>query len=91
MDVGDLRQGTRSLQVWKPKYSEAFPEATVREGADGLTLRADEVGTQRAFTNADHIIAAGRTDWHALYQAIHKGRMGGAVLSLQRNEQGDRS
>ena len=35
-----LRQGTRSLEVQKPNFSEAF-----REGADEPTLRADEVGT----------------------------------------------
>ena len=26
VDVGDLRQGTRSLKVQKPQFSEAFPE-----------------------------------------------------------------
>ena len=36
----------------KTKFSETFPEAAIREeGADELTLRADEVGTQRAFSN----------------------------------------
>ena len=34
VDVGDLRQGTRSLEVQKPQFSETFPEAAVREGAD---------------------------------------------------------
>ena len=33
----------------------AYPEADIREGVDELTLRADEVGTQRAFINPDHI------------------------------------
>ena len=47
VDVGHLRQGTRSLKVRKPKFREAFPEATIKEGAAELTLRADEVGTQR--------------------------------------------
>ena len=45
VDVGHLRQGTRSLLVKKPKFGEAFSEATIREGADELTLRADEVVT----------------------------------------------
>ena len=53
--VGDLHQGTSSLQVRKPQFSEAFPEATIREGADELTLRADEVGTQRTFIDTTHI------------------------------------
>ena len=39
----------------KPKFSEAHPEAAIREGADELTLRADEVETLRAFINMDHI------------------------------------
>ena len=41
--MGDLSRGTRSLPVQKPQFSEASPEATIREGADELTLRADEV------------------------------------------------
>ena len=55
VDVGGLRRGTVSVDVKKPQFSEAFPEAVIREGADELTLRADEVGTQRAFTNTKHI------------------------------------
>ena len=55
VDVGDLRRGTRSLLVKKPMFSEAFPEAATREGADELTLRADEEGMQRAFINTEHI------------------------------------
>ena len=41
VDVGDLRRGTRSLPGQKPQ----FAEATIREGAYELTLRAGEVGT----------------------------------------------
>ena len=48
MDVGHLRQGTRPHHVQKPNISEAFPEAAIREGADELTMRADEVETLRA-------------------------------------------
>ena len=78
VDVGDLRQGTRSRKVQKPQFSEAYPEATIREGADELTLRADEVGTQRAFINTEHteferwgppLVDA---DWDAFCQAIYK-------------------
>ena len=70
VDVGDLRRGTRSPAVQKPQFGEAFPEATIREGADELTLRADEVGTQRAFINTEHIEferwgpPLGDADWH---------------------------
>ena len=55
VDVGHLRKGTRLLHVQKPKFSEAYPEAAIREGADALTLRADEVETLRAFIDLDHI------------------------------------
>ena len=79
VDVGDLRRGTRSLPVQKPQFSEAFPEATIREGADELTLRADEVGTLRDFINTDHIeLERWRpplvdADRHAFCEAIYKG------------------
>ena len=33
VDVGDLRRGIRSLLVKEPNFSEAYPEATIREGA----------------------------------------------------------
>ena len=55
VDVGHLREGTMWLHVRKPKFSEAYPEAAIREGADESTLRADEVGTLKAFINIDHI------------------------------------
>ena len=79
VDVGHFRQGTRSLKVQKPNFSEAFSEAAIREGADELTLRADEVGTQRPFINTDHIEFERwgpplvDADWHAFFQAIYKG------------------
>ena len=67
------------------------------EGADGSTLRADEVGTLRSFINVDHI-ESNRwappfdADWHAscqgVYKGIGRGRMGRAVMSQQRDEQG---
>ena len=78
VDVGHLRQGTRSLEVQKPKFSEA----AIREGADELTLRADEVGTQRAFINTDHIEFERLgpplvdADWHASAKRSTKGTEG---------------
>ena len=63
----------------KPLFREAFPEATIREGADELTLRADEVGTQWVFINAEHVeFERWRpplvdADWRAFCQAIYKG------------------
>ena len=49
VDVGGLRRTTISIPEQKPQFSEAFPGAVIREGADELTLRAEEVGVQRAF------------------------------------------
>ena len=54
VDVGGLRPGTKSFHVKKPQVSEAFPRAVIREG-DELTLRAEEVGTQRAFIDTKHV------------------------------------
>ena len=74
-----MRQGTRPVHVQKPNFSEAFPEAVIREGADEVTLRAEEVGTLKACINVDRIeddrwepplIDA---DWHAFCQAMYKG------------------
>ena len=79
VDVGHLRRGTKSIPVKKTKFSKAFPEATIREGADELTLRAEEVGMQWAFINTEHIeFERWRpplvdADWHAFCQAICKG------------------
>ena len=79
VDVGHLHQGTRSLKVQKPQISEAFPEASIREGTNELTLRADEVGTHRAFISTEHIEFERwgpplvDADRHVLCQAIYKG------------------
>ena len=37
VDVGHLRRGLRPFHVQKPKFSEDYPEAAIREGADELT------------------------------------------------------
>ena len=43
VDVGGLRRGTISVNVKKPQFSEVFPQAVIRQGADEITLRAGEV------------------------------------------------
>ena len=53
VDVGDLRQGTRSLKARNRSSVRLFPEATIRERT--YELRVDEVGTERAFINTEHI------------------------------------
>ena len=63
----------------KTKFSDSHPEAAIREGADELTLRADEVETLRAFINIDHIEFERwepplvDADWHAFSLAIYNG------------------
>ena len=43
VDEGGLRSGTTSLPVQKLRFNEAFPGAIIREGADELTLRDEQV------------------------------------------------
>ena len=37
-----------------PKCEEEGPEVLIREGPEELTLRAEEVGTQKLCVNVDH-------------------------------------
>ena len=82
------------VQVKKPQFSEAFQEAAIREGADELTLPAEEVGTQRAFINRKHFELErwgpplGDAHRHAICPAICKGIEGDEWEALQRAEQG---
>ena len=71
LDVGHLKEGTRSFVVRRPKFGEGCPEVSVRRGPKELTLRTEEVGSQNACINVDHI-AEDRwgpplvdADWHA--------------------------
>ena len=79
VDVGGLRRGTRSIHVKKSQFSEAFRGAVIREGADELAWRAEEVGMQRAFIDTKHVELERwgpplvDADWHAFCQAIYKG------------------
>ena len=67
----------RALEVGH--CEEGGPEVLVREGLAELTLRAEEVGTQKSCISVDHI-AQDRwrpplvdAEWHAFCQAIYKG------------------
>ena len=55
LEVGYLNQGRGTCKVRKPKVSEGCPEVTVRENSEELTLRAEEVGTLKAYINVDHV------------------------------------
>ena len=77
-EVGHLRRDQRPFKVIRPKISKDHSEV-LREGADDLTLRAEEVDTQKASINVDHIDEKCwrpppvDADWHAFCQAIYLG------------------
>ena len=79
LDVGYLSRGTGTFQVRKPKVPEGCPEVIVRENADELTLRAEEVRTLKALVNVDHIEKERWSpplvdaDRYAFCQALYKG------------------
>ena len=85
--------GAQGLFMSRSRNSEKITQRLFSEGADDLTLRAEEVKTLKACINIDHIednrwgpplVGA---DGHAFCQASYKGRrMGRAVLSLHRDE-----
>ena len=71
-----MRKGITPLHVRKPKFCEAYPEAAIREGADELTVRADEVETLRAtikieFDRWEPPLAD--ANWHTFCQGMYKG------------------
>ena len=53
--VVDVEKNMESKEVVKPKFTTDFPEAVVREGADGLTLRADEEGALRTLIDTANV------------------------------------
>ena len=81
LEVGHLRKGSRSFEVRRPRCEEGSPEVLVREGPEELTLRAEEVGTQKSCINVDHIahdwwgLLLVDADWHTFCQAIYKGTL----------------
>ena len=78
LEVRHLSEGLGTFKVRRPKGSEGFPEVTVRESPDELTLRAEEVGTRESYINVDHIEKERwgppvvDTDWHAFCHALYK-------------------
>ena len=55
-EVGYLSEGLGKFEVRRPKGSEGFPEVTVRESPDEVTLRAEEVDTWKSYINVDHMV-----------------------------------
>ena len=79
LEVGYLDRGMGTCKVRKPKVPEGCQEVTVRESPDELTLRAEEVGTLKAYINVDHIekerwcLPLVDYDWCAFCQVLCKG------------------
>ena len=55
VEVGHPRRGQRPFKVIRAKISEDQKELLREGGADDLTLKAEEVDTQKACINVDHI------------------------------------
>ena len=75
-EAGHLNEGLGTFKIRRPKGSEGYPEVTVRESPDELTLRAEEVGTWKSYINVDHIEKERwgpplvDVDWNAFCQAL---------------------
>ena len=82
LDVGELRRGTGTFEVRKPKASEGGSDVTIRESPDELTLRAEEVNIWKALINVNHIEPERWSpplvdaDLYAFCQALYKGMEG---------------
>ena len=48
LDVGHLKEGTRSFMEGRPKFEEGCPEVSIGEGPEELTLRTEEVGYKKS-------------------------------------------
>ena len=78
VEVGHLRRGQRPFKVVRPKMNGDRSEV-LREGADDLTVRAEEIDTLKACINVDHIDKCWRpplvdADWYAFFQAKRNSR-----------------
>ena len=63
LDVGHLNEGMRSVEVRGPNLEEGCPEVSIREGPEELSLRAEEVVSQKACINVGHIAEDGDHPW----------------------------
>ena len=91
--IRDLEKETRSKKVVKPNFTTDYPGAFIREGADELTLRADEEEVVRSFIDTTNVgnkrwgPPLVHEDWHVFCQATFQGSrrtgVGSHVLSTQ--------
>ena len=97
LDVGHLKEGTRSFEVRRPKFKEGCPEVSIREVPEELTLRTEEVGSKKACINVDRTAEDRRgphfvdADWHAFCHAIFKGIEGSEWRELYDHNYKERS
>ena len=85
--VGDLHREAQSKNVVKPKFATDFLGASIREGADALTLRVHEEGVL-AFCQAIFHSVEG-PDWEAVYyhnKDLHKALKKQEVWREQRRQ-----
>ena len=74
-----MYEGLGKFKVRRPKGSEGYPEVTVRESPNDLTLREEEVGTWKSYIDVDHTQKERwgpplvDYDWYAFCQALCKG------------------
>ena len=95
VDVGDLKKGTRSSELRRPKCEGEGSEVSIREGPEESTLRTEEVRSKKSCINVEGQMRPlfVDADWHANCQAIYKGAEGRhweelIVRSLHRKENG---
>ena len=55
MKIGDLDKNMASKKVVKPKFTTFVREVVTREGADELSLRDEEEGVLRNFTDTTDV------------------------------------
>ena len=96
LEVGDLKKRTRSFEVRRPKCEEEEHEVSIREGPEELTLRSEEVRSQKSCINVDHtaqerwdhlwLMLIGMHSARRSTKVLKWQRLGGIVRSIQRNE-----
>ena len=98
VEVGHLRRGQRPFKVVRPKMNGHRSEV-LREGADDLTVRAEEFATLKACLNVDHIVKKMLDTAHGgrrlvrnfpskLKKELKEVSGKSCAIAVQRNEQG---
>ena len=79
MKICDLEQHEQTIKVEKPQFAlETYVCAKIKEGADDLTLRADEEALAFTFFGTKEINieecgpSLANEDWHAICQVLYQ-------------------